>query len=125
MYLFWGKVKEGRKRGKKLGYPTANITLHKKIPEGIYISEIMIEENKYPAATFIGKAEMFGEKEKKAEVYILDFNKNLYGKWVTVYIFKKIRDNKKFPSSNELIKQIKKDVAQTRKYFVSSKNSQF
>lgn len=117
MITFWGKVKEGRKRGRKLGYPTANITLHKNIPEGIYVSSIVINGKTYHAATFIGKVEMFGEKEKKAEVYILDFNKNLYGKWMTVYLFKKIRGNKKFSSSNELIIQIKKDIKVTREYF--------
>ncbi len=116
MYKFWGKVRTHSKRGKKLGFPTANINLSKKIPEGIYISKTEFSGKEYKSLTFIGAAKTFNEKNYKAEIYILDFNQNIYGKWVSVEILKKLRENKKFKSADELIAQMKKDEVLTRQY---------
>ena len=63
LYLIRGKVRSGAKRGKSLGFPTANILLHQKIPEGIYASIVTIKEKAYYAATFIGGAKTFDEKQ--------------------------------------------------------------
>ena len=114
--LVWGKVKKGNKRGKDLGFPTANIPLHKKIPEGVYISEVIINGQKYSALTFVGATKTFGEKNSKVESYILNFNRDVYGKWITVRLFKKIRGNIKFKSEKELVEQIKKDVAVAKSF---------
>jgi riboflavin kinase / FMN adenylyltransferase len=114
LFVFWGKVKKGKDRGKLLGFPTANIALHKKIPEGVYTSQIVINKRKHLAATFIGSAKTFNENKYQAESYILDFSQNIYGKWITVRLFKKLRGNIKFKSQKELIKQIEKDVLTTR-----------
>lgn len=124
---FWGKVRTYSKRGRKLGFPTANISLHKNIPEGIYISTTKLGGKEYKQSlkklrffksiTFIGAAKTFGEKKFHAETYILDFGKNIYGKWVSIKLIKKIRINKKFNSAQELIEQMKKDEKETRKYF--------
>lgn len=124
LYVFRGKVKRGAKRGKSLGFPTANIALHKQIPEGLYISQVKVKNVKpgtvwYSAATFIGGAKTFGEKDYKAESYLLDFDKNLYGKWITVKLIKKIHGNIKFSGEKELIEQMKKDEEEVRKYFNS------
>lgn len=115
----WGKVRVHNQRGKKLGFPTANVNLKKSIPEGIYISKTKIENKIYPSLTFIGKAKTFNEKKFHAETYILDFEKNIYGKWISVELIKKIRNNKKFNSTDELIAQMKKDEIVARKYFSS------
>ncbi len=120
LFLFWGKVKKGKERGRSLGFPTANITLHKKVPEGIYTSTVKIEEKEFFAATFIGSAKTFNEIDYKAESYILDFNQNIYGKRITVKLFKKIRGNKKFNSEKELTGQMKQDISAVRKFFGSS-----
>ncbi|MCL5113612.1 MAG: riboflavin kinase [Patescibacteria group bacterium] len=126
LFKLRGKVKKGKNRGKFLGFPTANINLHKKIPQGIYASTVKIDSprfageagnKKYIAATFIGSAKTFNESEYKAESYILDFNQNIYGKWVTVTLLKKLRGNKKFGSEQELIDQMKQDILATRKFF--------
>lgn len=117
LYSLRGKVKEGKKRGKKLGFPTANINLKSKIPEGIYASTVKIDKKIYEAATFIGSVKTFGEKDYKAETYILGFNQNIYKKWLSIKLFKKLRNNKKFASENELVKQIGKDILATRKFF--------
>jgi len=118
-YLIWGKVREGKKRGKKLGFPTANFALHKKIEQGIYISIAIFEDREYHSVTFIGNATTYGEKDVKAETYILDFSKNIYGKWISVRLLKKIRENKKFKSEYELIKRMNKDLEIVKKYFRS------
>lgn len=117
IYVFWGKVKVGKKRGKFLGYPTVNVALTKKIPEGIYISQTKIGNKFYPSTTFIGAAITFSEKNFQAETYIIDFDKSLYNKWISVKLLKKIRNNIKFESSEKLVKQMEKDVAITKNYF--------
>lgn len=117
MFNFWGKVKRSFGRGKKLGFPTANINLSKKIPEGIYISRTKVENVWRPSLTFIGTAKTFNETEYKAETYFLDFNQNLYGKWISVELIKRIRGNKKFNSAEDLTMQMKLDEQKARKYF--------
>jgi len=117
MYKFWGKVRKHNQRGKKLGFPTANINLTKKIPEGIYISKTKIQKNKYSSLTFIGKAKTFNGQKFHGETYILDFNQDIYNKWISVELLKKIRDNQKFKSVDNLIKQMKKDETDARRYF--------
>lgn len=117
MHKFWGKVRTDRKRGNKLGFPTANLNLTKKIPEGIYISKVKIQGKKHQALTFIGQVKTFNEKKFKAETFILNFKENIYGKWMSVKLLKKIRSNKKFNSEKKLIEQMKKDEQEARKYF--------
>lgn len=117
IHKFWGKVRKAIQRGRKLGFPTANINLAKKIPEGIYISKTKIQNEQYHALTFIGKAKTFNEKKFHAEVYILDFKQNIYGKWLSVKLLKRIRSNRKFNSAQGLIAQMKKDEIVARKYY--------
>ncbi len=114
---FWGKVRKANQRGKTLGFPTANINLNKKNPEGIYISQTKLAGKVYPSITFIGKAKTFNEIKFQSETYILDFDKNIYDNWITVKILKKIRENKKFNSAKDLISQMKNDEIVARDYF--------
>lgn len=119
-YVFTGKVLDGAKRGRDLGYPTANVALKEQIPEGIYASEVILDEQALKAATFIGAAKTFGEEEYKAETYILDFDQNIYGKEITIQLYKKLRGNIAYTTKEALIEQMKKDVAKTREFFTSS-----
>lgn len=109
-YTVWGKVRKGKSRGKLLGFPTANINLKKQIPEGIYFSKVKYKNNFYKAATFVGNSKTFNENDKKVECYILNFNESIYGSWISITLFKKIRDNTKFKNEKDLIVQIKKDI---------------
>lgn len=118
MHKFWGKVRKHHQRGKTLGFPTANITLTKKIPAGIYISQTKIQDRNYLSLTFIGRSRTFGEKLFQAETYILDFHDNLYDKWISVVLLKKIRNNQKFASARKLIERMRKDEEEARKYFI-------
>lgn len=115
--IIWGKVRQGSKRGKLLGFPTANFLIHKNLSQGVYVSQTKFIGKIYQSATFIGNAKTFGEKDIKAETYILDFNKNLYGKFISVTLLKKLRENLMFKSEKDLIKQMNKDLEDTKKYF--------
>lgn len=117
MYKIRGKVRKGQNRGKSLGFPTANIHVSKNIPEGIYVSKTKISNKVYPSLTFVGRAITFGETKLQAETFLFDFNQNLYGKFITVEIIKKLRENKKFQSSESLIMQMEKDKREALKYF--------
>lgn len=119
---FSGIVLHGAKRGKALGFPTANIALAQKIEEGIYVGEVTLsqEQKTYRAAIFIGKAETFTNATYQAEVHLLDFAGDLYGKNMEVTLLEKIRDNKKFDSAEQLQKQIAIDIAQTKAFFLKN-----
>lgn len=117
MYTVWGKVLKGKKRGKRLGFPTANITLHKNIPEGIYFSKTKVKNEVFPSLTFIGKAETFGERKHNCETYILQFDNNIYNNWITVYLIQKLRENKKFSSEKELIEEMNNDKKKAKEFF--------
>lgn len=117
MYKIWGKVRRGQNRGKKLGYPTANLTLRKEVPQGIYISKTTIGGTTFPSVSFVGNAKTYGEKEVRLETHIFSFNKNIYNMWISIRLIKKIRENKKFDSGEDLARQIKKDVEITKEYF--------
>jgi len=114
-----GIVIHGDHRGKKLGFPTANVALSEKIPEGIYISQTKIDTLLYSSLTFIGAAKTFDKTQYQAETYILDFDQDIYGKTITVELIKKIRDNMKFESEEKLIEQMKKDEKVARDHFFS------
>lgn len=119
MHVFRGKIVKGKSRGKDLGFPTANMAVHQDIPEGIYLAKIKVGKMTFNGLTFVGRAITFGERKLQAESYLLDFSGNLYKKFVTVQLLKKIRDNKKFSSSEELVKQMNNDLAVARKFFAS------
>ncbi len=112
-----GKVIHGKKRGKLLGFPTANMMLNQEIPQGIYISQAEIDGRNYQSVTFVGNAKTFGEKDILVETYILSFTGDLYDKTLTVSLLKKIRDNQKFDSQETLVAQIEQDIQQTKEYF--------
>lgn len=116
-YQFWGKVTHGKNRGKSHGFPTINLRLHKKIPEGVYVSITKYTNIWHKSLSFVGIAKTFEDTDIHAESYIFDFNHNLYGKWISIKILKKIRNNRKFSSKEELIKQIKEDQKQALQYF--------
>jgi riboflavin kinase / FMN adenylyltransferase len=112
-----GKVKSGAKRGKDLGFPTVNLSLHKNISSGIYISKTRVNGVIYPSLSFVGEAKTFNESNYQLETYLLDKEINLYGKWISVELIKKIRENKKFKNAHELVKAMKEDERIARVYW--------
>jgi len=116
-----GKIVKGSRRGKSLGYPTANIDYESDIlpPQGVYAVNILLGTKNYPAIANLGTRPSFDQQITKLhlEVHIMDFSKNIYGKHVQVQFLKKIRNEQKFPNPQALIKQIQKDESTARKYF--------
>lgn len=117
LFSFSGKVQKHLQRGARLGFPTANIQIDEGLPEGIYVGLTWIASISYPSLVFIGKPLTFGEIDKKAEVYILDFNKIIYNMIISVQVIKKLRENRKFNNPKELVEQINLDEIQARDYF--------
>jgi|SRR3989338_4166198 len=117
LFTFGGSVKKYKGRGKKLGFPTANIEIPVDLPEGIFVGYTKHNKKKYPSLVFIGAPLTFKEIDKKAEVYILDFSDEIYDEFLEVEVLKKLRDNKKFDSKEALVEQMKKDEEQARNFF--------
>ena len=116
-YSFGGKVVEGDKRGRDLGFPTANIEPEnhdKLLPAiGIYAVEFFIDNDtkKYTGVMSIGKRPTFyNDGELTTEVFIFDFDDDIYGSEVTVNVVDRIRGEEKFSSAEDLVNQMKKDV---------------
>ena len=114
-YQLSGTVTTGDGRGKKLGFPTANIqplSQYKLIPqEGIYAVKVHIEGKSYQGIVYIGCRPTFysGDFGNQIEVHIYDFSEDLYSKNIILEFISKIRDDKKFDSPEDLAKQILKD----------------
>lgn len=123
-YSLTGQVIHGDKRGRQLGFPTANIKVpenYKLIPaNGVYAVNVRISgengiERKFNGALNIGVRPTFDSGEKSIEVFIFDFDESIYGKQITVTIKARLRDEKKFNSIDELIEAMKNDVSRSRK----------
>lgn len=113
-----GLVVKGKNLGKSLGFPTANIapftpTLPK---NGVYSAFIKIKRTLYPAVVNIGTTPTIGVKNNTMEVHILDFNRKIYGENVTTYFIKRLRDERKFGSKEELILNINNDINTASKH---------
>jgi riboflavin kinase/FMN adenylyltransferase len=114
IYSFSGSVIKGDGRGRTLGFPTANVKLNddsKLLPSiGIYVVETIIEGSKYFGLLSIGKRPTFySDGQLTNEVYIFNFEKDIYGSKITVNILERIRGEEKFSSADELISQMNKD----------------
>jgi riboflavin kinase / FMN adenylyltransferase len=114
-----GKVQSGKKIGRTLGYRTCNISVKNYIlpKSGIYAVKVSIgdEDKKYGGVSYLGTRPTFGGKETFLETNIFGINKNLYKKKIKVYFLKFLRGDQKFKNSNQLIKQMNKDVIFAKK----------
>jgi riboflavin kinase / FMN adenylyltransferase len=107
------KVTTSNKRGRVLGFPTANLDIkpQQALPgNGIYATITQVDGKRFPSATNIGIRPTFGEGEKTVETHLLNYQGDLYGKEISVEFVQKLRDEQRFPSSEELKTQIEKDV---------------
>jgi riboflavin kinase/FMN adenylyltransferase len=121
-YSLSGIVVKGEGRGKKIGFPTANMKFADQflIPsKGVYVTQTLIKGMRYNSVTNIGNNPTFANDPSKinVETHILDFDDDIYGEEIEVFFHQNIRSEKKFSTVNELIDQIKEDVHYSRKYF--------
>jgi len=122
-YLLIGIVIRGESRGRKLGFPTANLQIpsHKLLPKpGVYAGWTKVGQRNLRSMIYIGKKPTFhaDENEQTVEVHLLDFDGDLYGKQLAVSICIEIREEQKFESVSLLIDQIQRDIqaAKTKEF---------
>lgn len=108
MVVVSGIVVEGKKDGRKLGFPTANIVLSEPMEDGIYAGKTKVGGKEYLGAIFVYSA------NNLFEIHLLDFSGDLYGQFLEVEVGEKLRDSKKFNNEEDLKLQIANDVAKVR-----------
>lgn len=118
-YEIEGEVVVGNKLGRKLGFPTSNLNIDETMvtpPNGVYATNCIYNGVRYPSITNVGVRPTVGGGKKNVETHIFDFDRILYGKWITVEFLEKTRDEVKFDSVEDLSEQIIRDCNEVRKY---------
>lgn len=123
-YVLSGMVIKGNQLGRTIGFPTANILVKDKtkiIPRnGVYLVQIHYQESILNGIMNIGIRPTIGESlENRIEIHIFDFNEDLYGHELEVEVLKKVRNERKFDSIDQLANQIAEDVLFARNFFIS------
>lgn len=121
-YCIEGEIIHGKANGRKMGYPTANITLKNEIitPRmGVYATRVILDGKEYFGATNVGMNPTVNGKELSIETNILDFDEDIYGKIVRIEFLEKIRDERKFDSLDELKKELDKNTEYIRQKYLS------
>jgi len=107
-----GTVVAGEKAGRRIGFPTANLKLKRtpKIKPGVYAAVCKLGANSYLGLAYWGKRYIFGDKVASFEVYLLNFNKNIYGKELTVKLLDFLRGPKRLKSLAAVKKTLTADL---------------
>lgn len=117
-----GVVVKGEGRGKKIGFPTANIQVSMDLivpQKGVYVTRTKYKDMTYQSVTNIGNNPTFKDTEHiHIETNLFDFNSDIYGEMLEIEFLKKIRNEKRFPTVNDLINQIKEDVMVAKNFLV-------
>lgn len=120
-YRMHGMVVSGQQRGRQIGFPTANLQLSENyvIPKkGVYAVEVEIKGKRYAGMCNIGHNPTFNFNDQVSiETYILDFSDDIYGKEMTLDFYEYLREEKRFGSIAELMKQLEEDYQYVRSYF--------
>lgn len=118
-FTYVSKVVNGDKRGRKLGFPTANLEIEDNramLPNGVYTVEVKVRNNFYRGIANIGDNPTFKVAKRRLEVFIDNFSGDIYGEEIAVSFIKKIRDEKVFNGVEELKAQLNEDLATLRNY---------
>ena len=116
-----GPVVEGDRRGRTLGFPTANIAIgrDRALPAyGIYVARAYVGEITYESCTSIGIRPTFDvEPHPTVETFILDFDEDVYGQEMRIDLLSRLRGEVRFDTADDLVTQMHRDIEQTREYF--------
>ncbi|MCM8801230.1 MAG: riboflavin biosynthesis protein RibF [Candidatus Omnitrophica bacterium] len=119
-----GVVIKGTSFGKRLGFPTANISPYHQIipPNGVYAVRVILEQRSLDGICYIGTKPTFKRQRIKPyiEVHLFNFSQDIYGRKLMIQFIKKIRNEKRFSSCVSLAEQIRKDILQTKRLFSSA-----
>jgi riboflavin kinase/FMN adenylyltransferase len=115
-YSIAGQVIHGDHRGRKLGFPTANIrSTDELLPKkGVYVIRVRWHDRFFDGVLNLGVNPTFGQREVTIEPHLFDFHEDLYGETIEVFFVKRLRDEVKFESPEALVAQIHRDVAEAR-----------
>ncbi len=126
-YRMSGRVAHGDKRGRTMGFPTANISVHRrKVPiHGVYAVQMFgIDGEPISGVANVGvRPTVTGNHKALLEVHLFDFDRDIYGAHVQVHFLKKIRDERRFAHMEDLILQIQQDCHDARNYFEKAENA--
>ncbi len=115
-YVLRGHVVKGFQRGRKLGFPTANLSRQSCIvpANGVYGGYCIVDGQRHLAAISVGTNPTFGNLEQSVEAFILDFDKEIYGETIEIEFAMHVRSGKKFANVDELIAEMTRDVQRIR-----------
>ncbi len=116
-YALGGPVVSGERRGRQLGWPTANLRLPagRVIPaDGVYATATVWNDRRFDSVSYIGTRPTFGTGERLLEVYVLDAEVELYGQDIRVQFVERLRGDEQFDSADALATRIELDVKQAR-----------
>jgi riboflavin kinase/FMN adenylyltransferase len=117
-YTILGTVVRGDDLGKKIGFPTANLSAHSEQfpPNGVYFAEARLDGVVYPGVVNLGCRPTMssGRSDRILEVYLFDFDRDIYGKDLELRFVRYLRPEKKFENVDALVRQIERDVQQAR-----------
>jgi riboflavin kinase/FMN adenylyltransferase len=116
-YRLRGAVGEGARRGRTLGFPTANLeSLDSLLPgDGVYAVRVPWEGRNWPGAANIGPNPTFGEDARKVEVHLIGFSGDLYGRTLSLDFLDRLRDTRPFRDVQELREQLQQDIDDARR----------
>lgn len=125
-YSITGTVIEGKKLGRTIGFPTANIHIenpYKLLPKmGVYAVEVIIDEHEYGGMLNIGfNPTVNASNLKHIEVHVFDFKEDIYNKKVTLRFLSRLRDEQKFNGIEALKAQLSRDAAEAKEIYSKSK----
>ncbi|MDQ0313956.1 bifunctional riboflavin kinase/FAD synthetase [Amorphus orientalis] len=117
-WLVMGAVAHGDKRGRTLGYPTANIKLDPscELKHGVYAVRVFVDGERFDGVASFGRRPMFDDGAPLFETFLFDFSGDLYGKELRISVFEFLRPELKFDSVEALIQQMDADSAQARRH---------
>jgi riboflavin kinase / FMN adenylyltransferase len=119
-YAIEGTVVEGAKRGREIGFPTANLSTSNELlpPHGVYATTVWIDGHVHPSVTNIGQRPTFGNQlATTIETHVLKLDRNLYGRTLKLAFVQRLRDERKFPDVGALQEQIAADVRRATRLF--------
>jgi riboflavin kinase/FMN adenylyltransferase len=112
-----GRVVTGAGRGVSLGFPTANLEVPSRMllpGRGVYAGRALVDGSAYPAAIDVGTNPTFGDEPLHVEAFLLDFDGDLRDRAISVEFLERLRDEVRFDSVDDLVRQMRDDVARTR-----------
>lgn len=117
-YSLGGRVEEGARRGRLIGFPTANVPVPgpRKLlpPEGVYAVRVQTPMGPYDGMLNLGPRPTFGDAKPVVEAHLFDFNEDLYGATVRIDFVARLRDTQKFSGVEALVSQLKQDAISAR-----------